>query len=411
MKKYSIFKVIIKVMPNMVRLLLSVFLFVITPAFSAESEFEDAFANGSIRGEVKLFYYDIDINKKNAYATSLGGYLKYSTDVKKTLYGSVRFHTSNPIGNNKNKMVTQLFNNDKDGDALTTISESYIGFQHNQQLIRVGNLMLNTPMMNDDTTRIVPWSYQGVAYTGETLPDTKLQLYHITQIRSNTSDEYKKESASGRIDEGITMLGLHYNGIDELSLQGYYYYAPELYSTFITQIDYKHVIDQDDFFCAGIQYFKSGNGGKYADTEAANGGDDIDLLALKAGLDADNWSVTLNYSQNFGLSGILKGYGGLAKVYTTSMIANGRVNYKPETWMLKTRYDFPTTNWGQSEVALWLTDTRVNDSRGNDFDSYYLHWRHYLNINTSIFIRFENLDYKTAKDDATFLRVITSYRF
>jgi hypothetical protein len=67
----------------------------------------------------------------------------------------------------------------------------------------------------------------------------------------------------------------------------------------------------------------------------------------------------LNYSQNFGISGIVKGYGGLAKVFTTSMIANGRGNYKPETWMLKTEYNLPYGKWGQSELAFTYTNTRV----------------------------------------------------
>jgi hypothetical protein len=246
--------------------------------------------------------------------------------------------------------------------------------------------MLNTPMMNDDTTRIVPWSYQGAAYTGEAIPDTKVQLNYIRQIRSYTSDVYTKESASGEIGSGITMLGIQYNGLDHIDLQSYYYYAPDLYSTFIAQADYKLILDKDNMICVGIQYFNSGNGGKYAETENKNGGDDIDLLAFKAGFHAEDWLVSLNYSQNFGISGIVKGYGGLAKVFTTSMIANGRGNYKP-------------------------TNTRVKDSRGDDFDAYYMHWRHRFNVDTSLFVRFENMDYKNDKSDTKYLRVIAAYQF
>lgn len=271
--------------------------------------------------------------------------------------------------------------------------------------------MLNTPMMNDDTTRIVPWSYQGAAATGETLPDTRVQLYHIRQIRSHTSSKYTKESASGEIGSGITMLGIQYDGFEHFDLQSYYYYAPDLYSTFIAQVDYKLIIDEDNMIYASIQYFKSGNGGQYAETENKNGGDDIDLLALKVGLDAEDWLVSLNYSQNFGISGIVKGYGGLAKVFTTSMIANGRGNYKPETWMLKTEYDLPYGKWGQSELAFTYTNTRTNDSRGDDFDAYYMHWRHRFNVDTSLFVRFENMDYKGDKSDAKCLRVIAAYQF
>ena len=377
---------------------------------TAESGIAEVFSKGAVHGQIKLFSYDIDkASDEDAYANAVGGYLKYSTDTNRSIYGTVRFHTSQPVGYSKNREDTALFKDN--GDALTVNSEAYIGWRGTHRALKVGNLMLNTPMMNDDRTRIVPWSYQGAAYTGEAIPHAKVQLNYIRQIRSYTSDEYTKESASGEIGSGITMFGLQYDGIKDLDIQSYYYYAPDLYSTFIAQADYKLILDKDNMICVGIQYFNSGNGGQYAETENKNGGDDIDLLAIKAGFHAEDWLVSLNYSQNFGISGIVKGYGGLAKVFTTSMIANGRGNYKPETWMLKTEYEFPVGNWGQSDVALTLTNTRVKDSRGDDFDAYYMHWKHRFNVATSLFVRFENMDYKNEKSDAKYLRVIAAYDF
>ena len=378
----------------------------------AESGITEAFEQGSVHGQIKLFSYDIDkASDDDAFATALGGYLKYSTDTNQSIYASVRFHTSQPVGYNKNREATALFNNDRNGDALTANSEAFIGWRGTHRILKVGNLMLNTPMMNDDRTRIVPWSYQGAAYTGEAIEHMKVQLYYIAQIRSYTSDEYTKESASGEIGSGITMLGLEYDGIKNLDLQSYYYYASDLYSTFTAQVDYKLILDKDNMICMGIQYFNSGNGGKYAETENKNGGDDIDLLAIKTGFHAEDWMISLNYSQNFGISGIVKGYGGLTKVFTTSMVANGRGNYKPETWMLKTAYEFPVGTWGQSDVALTLTNTRVKDSRGDDFDAYYMHWKHRFNVETSLFVRFEDIDYKGDKSDVKYFRVIAAYEF
>ena len=388
-----------------------------SPVFlMAGSGITEAFAQGSVHGQIKLFSYDIDKEEsaEDAYATAAGGYLKYSTDTNNSLYASVRFHTSQAVGYHKNKEATALFNNDNNTSSLTVNSEAYIGWKGTERVLKLGNLMLNTPMMNDDTTRIVPWSYQGAAYTGKAIPDTEVQLYHISQIRSHTSDEYKKESASGKIGSGITMLGFHYKevaGVESLDLMSYYYYAPDLYSTFIAQADYKLSLDAEHLLCASIQYFNSGNGGKYAERENKNGGDDIDLVAIKVGYDAEDWVISLNYSQNFGISGIVKGYGGLSRVFTTSMVANGRGNYKPETWMLKTTYDLPYTKWGQSELAFTFTNTRVKDERGDDFDAYYFHLRQRFSINTSLFIRYEKLEYKNDKSDTGYFRVIASYQF
>jgi len=372
----------------------------------------NAFTQGKVQGNATLFFYNIDKKEQeNAYATALGGFLKYTTDDSKPLSASVRFHQSSPVGSNKNPEATNLFNNDKGASSLSAVSESFISYRDHEHFLKAGNMMLSTPMMNDDTTRIVPWSYQGVTLTSQSLANTKIQLNYITQIRENTSADYTKQSASGEFEHGITMLAITYEGFKDLSLQSYYYHAPELYSTFIGQIDYQQVSGDEYLFCAGLQYFKSGNGGEYNARTSNNGGDDIDLLALKFGVDGDNWNVTLNYSQNFGLSGIVKGYGGLAKVYTTSMVANGRGNFKPETWMLHSRFDIDPLSYGQSELALWLTNTRVHDPRGNDFNAYYTHLRHYFNADTSIYLRFEAIDYLNGKDDVNYLRLITSYDF
>ncbi len=376
----------------------------------AEHGIEKVFEYGDIEGQLKLFSYDIDkTSDEDAYANAVGGFIKYSTDINRSIYATVRFHTSQPVGYGQNREETSLFNSD--GDALTVNSEAYLGWRSNNRVLKVGNLMLNTPMMNDDTTRIVPWSYQGFAYTGEAIPNTKVQFNYIRKIRSFTSSNYTKESASGEIGSGVTMLGVQYDGFEHFDIQGYYYYAPDLYSTFIAQIDYKLILDKDSITCASIQYFKSGNGGEYAQRENRSGGDDIDLLALKIGINTEDWDISLNYSQNFGISGVNKGYGGLSKVFTSSMIANGRGNYKPETWMLKSAYDFPMGTLGQSNVAFTYTNTRVKDSRGDDFDAYYIHWKHRFNIDTSLFFRFENMDYKGDKSNAKYFRAIASYGF
>jgi len=369
----------------------------------------NAFSRGSVQGNLTLFAYNIDKqNTENAYATSLGGYLKYTTDDALPLFASARFYQSTPVGPDKNREQSKLFQ--EDGSSLTALAESYVAYKYKKRVLKAGNFMLKTPMMNDDTTRIVPWSYQGLAFTSEAIADTKIQINYITQIREHTSTEYEKRSASGEFNKGITMLGLTYEGIDELAIESYYYHAPELYSTFITQVDYKHVTQEDYLFCFGIQYFNSGKGGKYNDREDRNGGDDINLLAMKTGIDGPFYNLTLNYSQNFGLSGIVQGYGGLAKVYTTSMVANGRGNYKPETWMLKSRIDVNSLSDIEGEFAVWLTNTRVKDSRGADFDAFYTHYREYFSPNLSLYIRFEVIDYKE-KNDVNYLRIITSYNF
>ncbi len=379
----------------------------------SESKIDEIFKKSNIDAQMQLLYYSINKTNNNddAYATALGGYLKYTTDSYYNIFISTRFHTSNSVGGNHNKMKTSMFNNDKNGDALNVNSELYIAYKTSSGVIKAGNMILNTPMMNEDTTRIVPWSYQGITYTDNITKDLKAQIYHINAIRSNTSSNYKKESASGEIgDSGVTLFALKYTGIPKTHILSFYYYAPELYSTFVGQIDYEYISDFDTLVCFGLQYFKSGNGGKYVDSNSKYGGDNIDLIALRMILYSKNWEVSLNYSQNYGESGVVKGYGGLAKVYTSSMIANGRGNFKPETWMIKSAYDLPFSSQ-DSEVAIRLTKTQFHEVEGDNFTAYYLHFKHFFNTNTSLYLRYENINYSANKNDAQYFRAIAKYRF
>ncbi|MDD2450249.1 MAG: porin, partial [Sulfurimonas sp.] len=104
------------------------------------------------------------------------------------------------------------------------------------------------------------------------------------------------------------------------------------------------------------------------------------------------------------------GYGGAAKVYTTSMIANGRGNYKPETWMLKASHDLNLGDF-HSEIALTLTNTQTKDKRGDDFNAYYLHFKHFFTKEASIYLRYESLKFTSNKKDANYFRAIATYKF
>ena len=120
---------------------------------------DSAFTNGSVLGNITLLSYNIDRkNEENAYASALGGFVKYTTDTQQPLFTSIRFHQSSSLGPHQNKLATQLFNKDKNDSNLTAVSESFVAYRYKDNMLKIGKMMLNTPMMNDDTTRIVPCS-------------------------------------------------------------------------------------------------------------------------------------------------------------------------------------------------------------------------------------------------------------
>ncbi len=250
-----------------------------------------------------------------------------------------------------------------------------------------------------------------VTVTSKALPQSELSFNYSSKIHPTDPDVYVKERTAQRIEEGVTTFGIDYKGIENLTLQSHYYYDPSLYGILITQGDYHKRFNDYLLFTTGTQYFRSVKDGDQAfiDQDGHYGG--IDFLALRTALEGEGWGIDLNYSRNYGLSGIKNSYRGIGSIYTSSMIAGGHGSYQPETWMLKSRYDLPISLMGKSELAMWLSSTRAEDTRGDDYDAYYLHWKHTIKSKTSVFVRYESMDYKDQKESVDYLKIFAGYAF
>ncbi len=370
----------------------------------------------NFRGDVQLYTYDINLpgSDYDAYATAIGGRLGYKTGPYYRFGIELEYAGSHAVGNTKNAERLQLFDNDTPSLHLNALSQGNLFYQNPTTYFRLGAQTMSTPLFNEDPTRIVPWGATGATITYNRVEDLTLIGAAINTIRSNTSSVYRKESASGPIDHGLYFLGGSYSINDGNWMQAYYYLAPNLYDSLYLQYEYRRTLFDDALVCFGIQYIKTytnGGSSSQAVTDSPIGGDDVNLAAFKASVNYQDLDLQLSYSKNSGQSGISNAYGGLSKVYTSSMIANGRKNNRPETWSFKAAYDiFHSEYFGNTEAGLWLTKTDYQDVTEADFFSTYAHLRHYFGINTSAYLRVEQIDYDGI-DDAVFLRLILKQEF
>lgn len=250
-----------------------------------------------------------------------------------------------------------------------------------------------------------------VSFSSNALEKSVLTFNYTSKIHPTNPEVYNKERSAEPIEEGITTFGLDYRGIENLTLKSHYYYDPALYGILITQSEFRQRLDDDHLFTAGTQYFRSVKEGEehFIDEDGSYGG--IDFLALRTALEGEDWGVDLNYSYNYGLSAVKSSYQGVGSIYTTSMIAGGYGSYQPETWMIKGHYSLSTPLLGEDELAMWLSTTRANDSRGEEYDAYYMHWKHTIKRKTSLFVRYETKDYKDKKESVDVLKIFAGYAF
>lgn len=371
---------------------------------------------GHIDGKFQLFHYGIDSDDeaKRARATALGGSMRYRTPKLYRFGMTLEYSGSHALGAVENPQLTELFKAGTDERRLDVLSEGHLSYQNATTYFRLGPQRLDTPLLNGDDTRIVPWSYEAASMTYAFAGKNKLFIAAVSRIRAMTSAHYEKESASGPIAQGLYLLGWHNRMVDNHTLHAYYYYVPELYDALYLQYDYDRPVNDALLLCFGVQHigtFRNGGEDSHALREAASGGDDVRLLAVRLGMDYEASNVQLAYSENFGSSGINNGYGGLSRVYTSSMVANGRKQYEPRTWSLKARHEIYQRGPMISEVALQLTDTDYRDERGEDFFAWYAHSKLRFDKDTSLFVRYEHMDYAGISGVREYLRVIAEYRF
>ncbi len=373
------------------------------------------FSSASLHGNLQLYHYDInpDLSDTQAYATALGGRIRYKDHLFYRFGAAIEYAGSHAIGKSENPRLLFLFDNDANSTHLNALSAGYIYYQNRRTYFQLGAQTLNTPLFNEDSTKIVPWSALAATMTYDIPDKLTLIVSYISKIRRNTSSHYKRKSASGAIDDGLLILGSVYHPTKDDSLMSYLYLAPDLYHSIYLQYEHAFFPDDDLFFCLGAQYihtFKSGGDDSHAITRNPLGGDDVNLVSLKAEMDYKDLQTQFSYSQNFGESGINNGYGGLSKVYTSSMIANGRKSHRPQTFSLKSDYDILQSALGNSEVALWLTHTDYKESEAADFFATYVHFDQRINLDTSLKLRYENINYKSLPT-TDFLRIIFKYTF
>ena len=78
--------------------------------------------------------------------------------------------------------------------------------------------------------------------------------------------------------------------------------------------------------------------------------------------------------------------------------------------MLKASHDLNLGDY-HSEVALTLTNTQTKDKRGDDFNAYYFHFKHFFTKEASIYLRYESLKFASSIKDANYFRAIATYKF
>ncbi|MFK5975308.1 MAG: OprD family outer membrane porin [Sulfurovum sp.] len=373
---------------------------------------------GTFKTHIELFYYDINSledNENNSYATVAGGFIDYRS---KALWGhlgvDIKHYYSHLIFDTKNPNKTSL--TDTAGHEINPLAELYLYYQNDFMQdgfmeIRVGKQQLNTPLINSDTTRLIPFSYEAITAKFNFSKTTTLSLGHVYKYRANNSENYTDFTSSGYAENGVSFIGLN-TRFGDVEHQWYYFYSKELYNALHIEVKGKIPYDETRDIIYGVQAiytFKNANGKSIDNLN--NGGDNVRLLATKVGLKKSGFKSIFSLSYNFGKDGINRGYGGLSSLYTTSMITSGKKQGNPFAKSLKLKYTYGSNSRKNAySSALYLTNITYNSADFHTINAIYIDHKFHFRPREYIYLRFER-QWIDNVPNRSYFRIISAYEF
>jgi len=200
-------------------------------ALSASS-IDETIPQGMMSGNIRFAYLQQENESSpNTYATAVGGILKYETPIWNDLkigaagYVSMKLPFASGSGENLNP---DFF--DSDGDSFVYLGEAYVDYTANDVSLRIGRQLVNIPFADADDIRMLPNTFEGIMSTYSGIDKTTLTAgflrrwagYDSPMGHNDSINEFKK-FAENHESNGVYLLGITNESVDNLALQGWVY--------------------------------------------------------------------------------------------------------------------------------------------------------------------------------------------
>jgi imipenem/basic amino acid-specific outer membrane pore len=203
-------------------------------ALSATS-IDEAFVAGKASGQIRGAYTSTENDVGgNTYGTALGGILKYESAEWKGLKLGVAAYVSQKIhgatGKEGENLNTELF--DMDGKSYAYVGEAYLDYTLNDLNLRVGRQQIDTPFADTDDIRMHPNTFEAAIVTYSGIEGTTLVGGVVTRWAGYDSedtiskDKFKK--LGGNESNGVAVVGIINESVENLAMQGWYYNIDEV---------------------------------------------------------------------------------------------------------------------------------------------------------------------------------------
>lgn len=222
-------------------------------------------------------------------ATAVGGSLGYISPSLNGLSAGATFFTAQNINNGDE---CSYFDSSCNGFSL--LGRAFIQGDFGNSMIRAGRFGIDTPFADTDDIRIIPNSFQGILITNGDIPDTTVYATHLTRW-SGVDAPVPEKFTDMNSNDGINVVGVVYEGIENTVVQGWYYKGNDFGS-----ISYLEAAYETDRFSVGAQYTSQNDDGLL--------GVDGSAYGITAALNFEGFTVMGAYNSVDGT--VANGFGG-----------------------------------------------------------------------------------------------------
>ena len=150
---------------------------------------------------------------------ALGGKLHVETNAWYGLSAGASFYTTHAIGDNDGAGVP-FFNSSN--DSYDILGEAYMQAQFGNTTLKAGRQEIDTPYADTDDIGMIPNTFEAYVLTNTDLPGTTIIAALVQKMAGVDADVPEKFTTTG-MDGGIPTVGIIYEGLENLALQGWYY--------------------------------------------------------------------------------------------------------------------------------------------------------------------------------------------
>jgi len=181
---------------------------------------DSAFKNAKVDGYIRAGYQYHDISGDKSYKSdSIGGKLHIKTAPISGITAGASFYTTNKISNNDGEGVSFFNSNNK---SYSILGEAYLEGVFGNTTIKLGRQELDTPFADTDDIGMIPNTFEAGVLVNKDIKDTTLILAQVQKwagVDTDKPEEFQKIYN----DDSVQTFGAIYDGIEGLSLSGWFF--------------------------------------------------------------------------------------------------------------------------------------------------------------------------------------------